>query len=82
VCGPSLWLYWHGFDIAQREGDLRLFYENPELGKDIPPKYGASYILLSSDELYRYNVDEQALFDRYDIVFESSDGSSIILKAL
>lgn len=82
VCGPSLWLYWHGFDIAQREDDLRLFYENPELGKDIPQKYGASYILLSPDELYRYNVDEQALFDRYDIVFESSDGSSIILKTL
>jgi len=81
VCGPSLWLYWHGFDIAKRESDLRLFYENPELGKDIPKKYGASYILLSPDELYRYSVDEQALFDRYEIAFESEDGSTIIFEA-
>ena len=50
VCGPDLWLYWHGFDTWERKLDLMNFYEDPEEYAEIPEKYGAGYIYVSSDE--------------------------------
>ena len=75
VCGPDLWLYWHGFDTAERKTDLRLFFEDPEHHPEIPQKYGADYIYVSSYERSEYDVDEEALNRNYRKVFENGEAT-------
>ena len=78
VCGPDLWLYWHGFDTTERQEDLRIFYEDPEGHPEIPQRYGADYIYVSSYERSEYSVDEAALDRLYRKVFEN--GEAVIWK--
>ena len=73
VCGPDLWLYYHGFDTSERKDDLWLFYEDPSHNPDIPEKYGADYIYVSSYELYSYEVDIEALERDYQLIFRNSE---------
>ena len=61
VCGPDLWLYWHGFDTAERQAELAGFYEDPESHPEIPAKYGADYVYVSSYERDAYDIDEAGL---------------------
>ena len=75
VCGPDLWLYWHGFDTSERKLDLLCFYEDPETWSDIPEKYGADYIYVSSYERSSYEVDETALDRIYEKVFENYEAT-------
>ena len=75
VCGPDLWLYWHGFDTRERQAELRLFYEDPEGHADIPGKYNAGYIFVSSYELGAYHVDTEALDRNYRKVFENAEAT-------
>ena len=75
VCGPDLWLYWHGFDTTERKVDLSCFYEDPASFSDVPAKYGADYIYVSSYERSSYDVDEETLAEMYPIVFENSEAS-------
>ena len=71
VCGPRLWLHWHGFDTSERQAEIRAFYENPDLRTDVLQKYGVDYIYVSYYERSKYNVDEEALRRNYDVVFEN-----------
>ena len=73
VCGPDLWLYWHGFDTRERQEELRLFYEDPEGHADIPRKYNAGYIYVSSYERTSYDVDTEALDRNYRRIFENRE---------
>ena len=75
VCGPDLWLYWHGFDTDERKIDIMLFYEDPEAYPEILTKYGVDYIYVSSYERSEYAVDEQALRRAYPTVFENSEAT-------
>ena len=75
VCGPDLWLYWHGFDTRERQEELRLFYEDPEHHADIPQKYNVSYIYVSSYERASYSVDTEALDRNYLKVFENGEAA-------
>jgi uncharacterized membrane protein len=61
VCGPDLWLYWHGFDTQERQEEICTFYESPEAHPEIPEKYGAEYVYVSSYERNSYEVDEEGL---------------------
>ena len=71
VCGPDLWLYWHGFDTSERKSDIRAFYADPERRSDILRKYNVTYIYVSSYERNNYVLDEQALRRNYDVVFDN-----------
>ena len=61
VCGPDLWLYWHGFNTRNRQYEIQQFFEDPENHPEIPQKYGVSYIYVSSYERSSYDVDEEGL---------------------
>ncbi|NLA54393.1 MAG: hypothetical protein GX858_08605, partial [Clostridiales bacterium] len=50
VCGPSLWLHWHGFDLSERENDILAFYQQPQTNLSILDKYDVDYILYSPSE--------------------------------
>jgi len=75
VCGPDLWLYWHGFDTTERKYDLMRFYEDPDGNADVIEKYGVDYIYVSSYERNSYEVDEAALARDYTIVFENAEAT-------
>ncbi|MBR2822505.1 MAG: hypothetical protein IKE24_02325 [Clostridia bacterium] len=75
VCGPDLWLYWHGFDTTERKADLERFYEDPAGNRDVIEKYGAAYIYVSSYERSSYEVDEEALAALYTPVFENGEAA-------
>ena len=73
VCGPDLWLYWHGFDTTDRDWDIREFYEDPEEYADVLADYDVSYIYVSSYERSNYDVDEETLRKNYKVVFENPE---------
>ena len=73
VCGPNLWLYYHGFDISEREMDLEDFYADPAGNQDIPEKYGADYIYVSSYERNSYEIDIKMLDTLYKRVFSNDE---------
>ena len=69
VCGPDLWLYYHGFDTQGRQRDLRAFYLDPAANGGIPGKYGADYILLGPQER-EWGGEEETLSRMYESVYE------------
>ena len=75
VCGPDLWLYWHGFDTRERQTEIAAFYEAPEAHPEVPVKYGAEYVLVSSYERDSYEVDEEGLARMGLKVFENPEAS-------
>ena len=54
VCGPDLWLYYHGLDTAERQRDIAAFYSDPAGYQAILEKYGVDYIVVSSYERNDY----------------------------
>ena len=81
VCGPNIWLYYHGLDTNERAMDIADFYSDPLNHQDVLEKYGVSYILVSGWERSDMTVDEQALESMYPIIFESQYGSLTIYDA-
>ncbi len=75
ICGPDLWLYWHGFDTRERQEELAAFYEEPQAHRDIPAKYGAEYVYVSSYERGSYTVDEEGLAKIGLKVFENAEAT-------
>ena len=69
VCGPDLWLYYHGFDTRQRQGDLDAFYRDPAMNRQVPNQYGADYILLGPYERGQ-GAGREALDDLFQLVYE------------
>ena len=73
VCGPDLWLYYHGFNTRERQAELRRFYADPGSHLDILEKYGVDYIFVSDYERSDYTVDEDALEDLFELVYREGD---------
>lgn len=66
VCGPDLWLYWHGFRTYERQNQLEAFYAHPADNLDLITQYGADYIYISAYEQSDYAIDLEA----FDALFE------------
>ncbi len=75
VCGPDLWLYWHGFDTTERKEDLQNFFENPEGFSDVLEKYSVDYVYVSSYERSSYYLDEVKLSQMCETVFENGEAT-------
>ena len=73
VCGPDLWLYWHGFDTSERQTDISAFMNDPEENAWVLSKYDVDYILVSSYERGNYQVDEEKLTEHYPLVFGNGE---------
>ncbi|MBE5804203.1 MAG: hypothetical protein E7316_06800 [Clostridiales bacterium] len=75
VCGPDLWLYYHGFDTTERKRDIAAFYAAPRENLTILSKYDVDYIYLSSYEHGDYDVDQAALDDMFETVFHNGEAT-------
>ena len=73
VCGPDLWLYWHGIDTSERKMDIAAFMTDPEANLEILEKYGVDYIYVSSYERSSYSVDLTAMDALFERVFENRE---------
>lgn len=74
VCGPGLWLSFHGYDLSEREADIRAFFLDPAGRGDVLDKYGVDYIMLGDYERYELGASQEALDVLYPVVFESDGG--------
>lgn len=75
VCGPDLWLYYHGFNTTERSRDIAAFYADPQNRADVLAKYDVAYIYVSSYERSSYTVDIDALNSLYEIVFDNDEAT-------
>ncbi len=75
LCGPDLWLYWHGISTQERHAEIAAFYADPQANLSLIGKYGVDYIYVSSYERSSedYSVDIKALDRLYQRVFENSE---------
>ena len=60
--------------LTRRNG-MREFFEEPESHPEIPEKYGAEYVYVSSYERQDYDVDEEGLAKIGEKVFENREAS-------
>lgn len=81
VCGPALWLYYHGFNLHEREQDIRAFYLNPKSNTHILKKYGADYVLLGSYERTAYSASDSVFDALFPRVYADAQGEIIIYRA-
>lgn len=75
VCGPDLWLYFHGFNTTERKADIQRFFESPEENADVLQKYDVDYIYVSSYERASYSVKTEALDSMFNVVFSNSEAT-------
>lgn len=75
VCGPDLWLYYHGLDTSTRKADIVRFYADPEGNQDVIDLYGVDYIVVSSYERNDYRPDTAALDALYTCVYQNSEAT-------
>ena len=80
LCGSDLYLYYHGFSTASRKLEVQSFYEDPAAHLELLAKYKVAYIYVSPSEWYLYDVDTDALRSLFSTVYESADGSYLVLS--
>ena len=73
VCGPDLWLYYHGLDTNARKADIGRFYADPEGNQDVIARYGVDYVAVSSYERNDYRVNTAALDRLYSRVYQNGE---------
>lgn len=81
VCGPSLFLYWHGLDYMSRDARVRAFYADPENNLDLLREYNVKYIVSGSAERYELNSNEEALDALFELIYDEM-GTKIYQVAL
>ena len=80
VCGPDLWLYYHGINTNERKRDISTFYADPENNTAILEKYGVDYILVSSYERSDYDIDYAGLALVAEEVYANREGTIYRVK--
>ena len=75
VCGPDLWLHWHGFNTAQRKAEVAAFFADPAGQAEVLARYDVDYIYVSSYERSDYRIDYEALNELFDVVFENGEAT-------
>ena len=73
VCGPDLWLYYHGYNNEERHEDVRAFYADPLNHLDVLEKYDVDYILVSDREQGEMTVNARVFEYLFPKVYENED---------
>ncbi|MBQ7850830.1 MAG: hypothetical protein IJ343_13980 [Clostridia bacterium] len=73
VCGPDLWLYYHGLNTAERKAEISAFYRDPAGQQQVLEKYGVDYIAVTSYERNDYTISYDALDSLYPRIFENGE---------
>ena len=57
VCGPDLFLYYHGIDTSERREDIDSMFESPWDNGELFDKYNVRYVYIGSAERSKYSID-------------------------
>jgi hypothetical protein len=70
VCGPGLYLYFHGLDYRKAETDVGLFYRDPAAYLNLLEAYHVRYILLGDYERDQYGPPERVFDELFPLLWE------------
>ena len=73
VCGPDLFLYYHGIDTGERKADVTAMFENPADSQELFKQYGVKYVYIGSSERSNFDVDTD-YFEENGSLLYSEDG--------
>ena len=79
VCGPDMWLYYHGYNTSERHADVKAFYTDPAGNLSVLEKYGVEFIYVSDWERSDQNANVNALYSLFPVAYEN--GSAVIFEA-
>ena len=71
VCGPDLYLHFHGLDYLKAEADVRLFYTDPAANRNLLEAYGVQYIVLGDYERSMYRPPVAEFDELFPLLFEA-----------
>ena len=71
VCGPDLFLYYHGIDTEERKADVAEMFENPAQSTALFAAYNVSYVYIGSNERYRFNIDTEYFYTNADCIYDA-----------
>ena len=73
VCGPDLFLYYHGIDTGERKADVTAMFENPADSRELFKQYGVKYVYIGSSERSNFDVDTD-YFEENGSLLYAEDG--------
>ncbi len=80
VCGPDLFLYYHGIDTSERKADISAMFEAPADNQELFEKYGVQYIYIGSSERSSYAVDMDYFLTSGALLYDQDGIQMIELK--
>ena len=76
VCGPDLFLYYHGIDTRERREDIDTMFKTPWDNVELFEKYGIRYVYIGSAERSKYDIDMD-FFETNGTLLYDEDGIQI-----
>ncbi len=76
LCGPGLYLYYHGIDYQQRESQIAQMYWSGAAFEHFAEQYGVDYVFISGTEYADYQVNYDYFARNHSLIYEK-DGISI-----
>ncbi|MCL2695021.1 MAG: hypothetical protein FWE69_01710 [Clostridiales bacterium] len=73
VCGPDLFLFFHGVNTSERHEHVRAMMEEPAKSRTIFEKYDVRYIYIGPAERSRFDCDWDFFDSTYEVVFRNSE---------
>jgi hypothetical protein len=71
VCGPDIFLHYHGLDYSEKMADVLRFYADPEGSRYVVEDNDVAYVLVGDYERSIPGIDEAAIARMYDLAFEA-----------
>ena len=77
VCGPDLFLYYHGIDTSERHEDIDAMFESPGENRALFEKYDVSYVFIGSAERSSFDIDMEYFLENGTVLYDQ-DGILVI----
>lgn len=72
VCGPDLYLYYHGIDTHQRHEDIAAMLEAPAQNETLFKQYGVEYVYIGSSERGNFACDTDWFHQNGALVYQQN----------
>lgn len=73
LCGPGLYLFFHGVDQSGRQGDIEKMFTDPSSFDGLAAKYKVDYVYFSNYERSKFKSESSYFDTKYPSVFKSGD---------
>ena len=80
VCGPDLFLYYHGIDTDERKQNVSAMFESPEENQELFEEYGVAYVYIGSAERSNFDVDMDYYRIHGDLIYDQDGIQVFALK--